>query len=129
MAFIKVLKNKAWFKRYQVQYRRRREGKTDYQARRKMTRQAKSKYNARKYRLVVRFSNTKCICQVAYATILGDKVVAQASSTELKKYGIGAGFKNYAAAYCTGLLVARRVLKNFGLDETFKGKAECDGAE
>jgi len=129
MAFIKVLKNKAWFKRYQVQYRRRREGKTDYQARRKMTRQAKSKYNARKYRLVVRFSNTKCICQVAYATILGDKVVAQASSTELKNYGVGAGFKNYAAAYCTGLLVARRVLKNFGLDDTFKGKTECDGAE
>merc|ERR1711865_1037344 len=32
-------------------------------------------------------------------------------------------------AYCTGLLVARRVLKTFGLDETFKGKAECDGAE
>jgi len=129
MAFLKVLKNKAWFKRYQVQYRRRREGKTDYQARRKMTRQAKSKYNARKYRLIVRFSNTKVICQVAYATILGDKVVAQATSPELKNYGITGGYKNYAAAYATGLLVARRCLKKFGLDETFKGKTECDGAE
>jgi len=129
MAFVKVLKNKAWFKRYQVQYRRRREGKTDYQARRKMTSQAKSKYNARKYRLVVRFTNTKCICQIAYATIVGDKVVAHASSTELKNYGINAGLKNYAAAYATGLLCARRVLKKFGLDDTFKGKTECDGAE
>merc|ERR1719376_1719321 len=71
--------------------------------------------------------NRKCICQVMYATIRGDMVVAQASSAELEKYGIPAGHKNYAAAYCTGLLVARRVLKRFGLDESFKGKEELDG--
>ena len=28
--FVKVLKNKAYCKRYQTKYRRRREGKTDY---------------------------------------------------------------------------------------------------
>lgn len=32
-ALIKVVKNKAYFKRFQVKYRRRREGKTDYYAR------------------------------------------------------------------------------------------------
>eukprot|EP00406_Dinophysis_acuminata_P057643 CAMPEP_0179289408 /NCGR_PEP_ID=MMETSP0797-20121207/41288_1 /TAXON_ID=47934 /ORGANISM="Dinophysis acuminata, Strain DAEP01" /LENGTH=42 /DNA_ID= /DNA_START= /DNA_END= /DNA_ORIENTATION= len=41
MAFVKVLKNKAFFKRYQVKKRRRREGKTDFQARRRMIRQDK----------------------------------------------------------------------------------------
>jgi len=129
MAFVKVLKNKSYFKRYQVPKRRRREGKTDFQARRKMIRQDKNKYNNKKYRLIVRFSNTKVICQVAYATISGDKIVSQATSTELTKYGVPMGHKNYAAAYCTGLLVARRTLKKFGQDATIKGKEEIDGEE
>jgi len=129
MAFVKVLKNKSFFKRYQVKSRRRREGKTDYRARRKMIRQDKNKYNTRKYRLIVRITCSKIICQVAYATILGDIVVAQASSKELAKYGIPAGHTNYSAAYATGLLIARRCLKKFGLDESIKGKAEIDGGE
>jgi len=127
MAFVKVLKNKAYFRRYQVKYRRRREGKTDYRARRKMVRQDKNKYNNRKYRLVVRFTNRKVVCQILYATIRGDMVVEQAQSTELSKFGVPVGHKNYAAAYCTGLLIARRVLKKFGMDEAFKGKEEIDG--
>jgi len=94
-----------------------------------MIRQDKNKYNNKKYRLIVRFSNTKVICQVAYATISGDKIVSQATSTELTKYGVPMGHKNYAAAYCTGLLVARRTLKKFGQDDTIKGKEEIDGEE
>jgi len=129
MAFVKVLKNKSYFKRFQVKPRRRREGKTDYRARRKMVRQDKNKFNNKKYRMVVRFTNKRCICQIMYATIRGDMVVAQANSSELTKYGIPAGHKNYAAAYCTGLLVARRVLKHFGLDEAFSGKEEIDGED
>jgi len=129
MAFVKVLKNKSYFKRYQVQKRRRREGKTDFQARRKMVRQDKNKYNNKKYRLIVRFSNSKVICQVAYATIVGDKVVCQASSAELTDFGIPVGHKNYAAAYATGLLIARRVLKKFGMDQAFKGAKEINGEE
>jgi len=129
MAFVKVLKNKSYFKRYQVKPRRRREGKTDYRARRKMVRQDKNKFNTKKYRMVVRFTNKRCICQIMYATIRGDMVVAQAQSSELTKYGIPAGHKNYAAAYCTGLLVARRLLKKFNLDEAFKGKEEIDGED
>merc|ERR1719291_599246 len=129
MAFVKVLKNKAYFKRFQVKKRRRREGKTDFHARCKMVRQDKNKFNNKKYRLIVRITNSRVICQVAYATIRGDMIVAAASSHELSKYGIPAGYKNYAACYCTGLLVARRVLKAMGMDETFKGKEEIDGEE
>ena len=35
MPFVKLIKNKAYFKRYQVKYKRRREGKTDYRARKR----------------------------------------------------------------------------------------------
>lgn len=38
--------------------------------------------------------------------------MCQASSTELPRYGVKVGLKNYAAAYCTGLLIARRLLRN-----------------
>mmetsp|Transcript_40332 Transcript_40332/g.88170 ORF Transcript_40332/g.88170 Transcript_40332/m.88170 type:complete len:314 (+) Transcript_40332:69-1010(+) len=129
MAFLKVVKNRAFFKRFQVKRRRRREGKTDYRARVRMVRQDKNKFNTRKYRLIVRFTNSQVICQVAYATIIGDHMVAHANSKELEKYGITVGLKNYAAAYATGLLCARRALKKFGLDETIKGKEEIDGEE
>lgn len=47
--------------------------------------------------------------QIAYAKIEGDHIVSAAYSHELPKYGITVGLTNYAAAYCTGLLLARRV--------------------
>lgn len=47
--------------------------------------------------------------QIAYAKIEGDMIVSAAYSHELPKYGINVGLTNYAAAYCTGLLLARRV--------------------
>jgi len=123
------LKTAAYFKRFQVARRRRREGKTDYYARRKMVRQDKNKFNNRKYRLIVRFTNKRCICQCAYATLRGDVCIAAAASNELSAFGIAVGHKNYAAAYATGLLLARRVLKKFNLDDKFKGKEELDGEE
>jgi len=129
MGFLKVVKNKSFFKRYQCKKRRRQQGKTDYKQRRNMVKQAKNKYNSPKYRLIVRFSNKKVICQIAYATIIGDRTICQASSTELAKYGIGAGYANYAAAYCTGLLIARRMLKSLGLDGSFTGIEKIDGSE
>merc|ERR1712137_756546 len=70
MGFVKVVKNKAYYKRYQVKYRRRREGKTDYQARRKLVAQDKNKYNSKKYRLVVRFTNKDIIAQIVYPKLL-----------------------------------------------------------
>merc|ERR1712225_196695 len=42
-------------------------------------------------------------------------------------YGIEHGLTNWAAAYCTGLLIARRVLKKLGMDEDFAGVEEADG--
>ena len=67
--------------------------------------------------------------QLAYATIAGDVVVAAAYSHELPNYGLPGpcGLKNYAAAYATGLLLARRVLTKFGLAEAYAGKEEADG--
>lgn len=127
MPFVKVTKNKAYFKRYQVKYRRRREGKTDYRARKRLITQDKNKYNSPKYRLVVRLTNRKVICQIAYAEIDGDKILAQATSAELPRYGLSVGLKNYAAAYATGLLVGRRVLQKLGLDEDYEGNTEVDG--
>lgn len=62
--FIKVVKNKAYFKRFQVKFRRRREGKTDYYARRRLVVQDKNKYNTPKYRMIVRFTNKDICCQV-----------------------------------------------------------------
>lgn len=125
--FAKVVKNKAYFKRFQTKFRRRREGKTDYRARKRLISQDKNKYGSPKYRLVVRFSNKYLICQVVYAQIDGDKVLASASSAELPRYGLNNGLKNYAAAYCTGLLVARRLLNKLKLDDIYKSVEEVTG--
>uniref|UniRef100_A0A8D2AQS2 Large ribosomal subunit protein uL18 n=1 Tax=Sciurus vulgaris TaxID=55149 RepID=A0A8D2AQS2_SCIVU len=109
MGFVKVVKNKAYFKRYQVKFRRRREGKTDYYARKRLVIQDKNKYNTPKYRMIVRVTNRDIICQIAYARIEGDMIVCAAYAHELPKYGVKVGLTNYAAAYCTGLLLARRM--------------------
>lgn len=110
-----------------MKFRRRREGKTDYRQRKRLCTQDKNKYQSPKYRLVVRFTNRKVICQIIYALVDGDRVLCQASSTELARYGLSVGLKNYAAAYCTGLLVARRLLQKVGLDDTYEGNTEVDG--
>lgn len=127
MPFTKLVKNNAYFSRYQVKYKRRRSGKTDYYARKRLIAQAKNKYNTPKYRLVVRFTNRDIICQIISSELTGDKVLVAAYAHELKRYGITHGLTNWAAAYATGLLIARRALKKLGLDETFKGVEEPDG--
>lgn len=70
--------------------------------------------------MTVRFSNKDITCQIQYATIAGDVVVASAYAHELPAFGLKQGLTNYAAAYCTGLLLARRVLTKFGLADTYK---------
>lgn len=125
--FVKVQKSTSYFSRYQVKFRRRREGKTDYRQRKRLVCQDKNKYQSPKYRLVVRFTNRFVICQVVYSLVDGDRVLAQANSAELPRYGLKAGLKNYAAAYCTGLLVARRLLQKVGLDDVYEGNTEVDG--
>jgi len=127
MPFVKLVKNKAYFKRFQVKFRRRREGKTDYFARKRLVIQDKNKYNTPKYRMVVRFSNRDICCQIAYARLEGDYVVCAAYAHELPRYGVKVGLTNYAAAYCTGLLLARRLLQKFNLDATYQGQTKVDG--
>jgi len=129
MGFVKVVKNKAYFKRFQVKFKRRREGRTDYFARKRLVVQVKNKYNTPKYRMIVRFTNKDITCQIAYARIVGDMIICAAYAHELPKYGVKVGLTNYAAAYCTGLLLARRLLKKFNMDELYQGQTEVDGDE
>merc|ERR1712130_967936 len=128
-AFVKVQKNKAYFKRYQPKFKRRREGKTDYFARKRLCVQDKNKYNTPKYRLVVRITNKDIIAQIAYARLQGDVIICAAYSHELPRYGVKVGLTNYSAAYCTGLLIGRRILQKFGLDSMYEGQIEVDGDE
>ena len=83
---------------YRVQLRRRREGKTDYQAR-------KALVSSRKPRLVTRASLKNVTVQITMAKPHGDEVLASANSRELiKNYGWKAPTGNIPAAYLTGLL-------------------------
>merc|ERR1739847_134843 len=75
MGFVKVVKNKAYFKRFQVKWRRRREGKTDFYARKRLINQEKNKYFTPKFRLVVRFTNRDIIAQIVSAKIVGAEEV------------------------------------------------------
>ena len=120
MTFVKVQKNNTYYKRFQVKFRRRREGKTDYYQRKRLTVQRKNKYNTPKWRFVVRRTNQRIICQVVYSTIAGDKIKTSADSFELRRFGLNVGLTNYSAAYATGLLTARRLLNL--LDEENKAR-------
>jgi large subunit ribosomal protein L5e len=109
MPFVRVVKNNAYFKRYQTHYRRRRIGKTDYQARRRMVIQDKNKYASPRYRLVVRITNRDVIVQIVHSKVVGDFVMCAAYAHELPGYGLKVGLTNWSACYCTGLLCARRL--------------------
>ena len=89
-----------------VQYRRRRQNKTDYLARRRML---ESKYP----RLVIRKTNRYIIAQIVESKEAQDKVVCDANSKELIEFGLENKFsiKNLSAAYSTGYLCAIRALK------------------
>ena len=89
--------------RYRVPYRRRREGKTDYAARRIMATSDRPRY-------VVRASNKNIVIQIITSKIEGDYVLAQANSKELETYGWLGGSKNIPAAYLLGMLAAKRAL-------------------
>jgi large subunit ribosomal protein L18 len=94
---------------YRVQLRRRREGKTDYQAR-------KALVISRRPRLVTRTSIRNVNAQIIIAKQKGDQVLAAANSRELiKKYGWKAPTGNIPAAYLTGLLVGLKA-KAAGID-------------
>lgn len=127
--YVKVVKNRSYFSRFQVKWRRRREGKTDYARRRKLVAQFKNKYNTPKWRLVVRRTNRDIIAQIVTAKIRGDLVHASAYSHELVTHGVPVGLTSYAAAYATGLLLARRMLSKIGLADKYEGVTEATGED
>jgi large subunit ribosomal protein L18 len=96
--------------RYRVALRRRREGKTDYQAR-------KALVLSGKLRIVARNSLKNASVQIVAAKPIGDVVLAAAHSKELKKFGWKAPTGNVPAAYLTGFLC--------GLKAKAKGASEA----
>jgi large subunit ribosomal protein L18 len=84
--------------RYCVPFRRRREGKTDYKAR-------KAFLLSGKLRLVARCSTNNVSAQIIVAKPNGDEVLVSAQSKEIaRKYGWKAPRGNLPTAYLTGFL-------------------------
>ncbi|MFP3984831.1 MAG: 50S ribosomal protein L18 [Candidatus Bathyarchaeia archaeon] len=82
---------------YRIPFRRRREGKTDYKARRALI-------ISKLPRVVTRGSLKHINVQIIEATQTDDKIIASASSQELKRYGWRGPCGNLPSAYLTGLL-------------------------
>ncbi|MDY0293367.1 MAG: 50S ribosomal protein L18 [Candidatus Methanomethylophilaceae archaeon] len=90
--------------RYKVAFRRRREGRTDYYARRKLL-------ASHEARAVVRRSQKNVNIQFVEFGMDGDRVVASATSKELRDMGWEHSCSNTPAAYLTGYLAGKRALK------------------
>jgi len=86
-----------------VLYRRKREGRTNYNKRLKLL-------LAKKPRVVVRFTNKKIIAQVIEFHDKGDKVLVAIDSSALKKQGWNYSLRNLPASYLTGMLLGKMAL-------------------
>ena len=89
-----------------VQFRRRRENKTDYLSREEILKSGIP-------RLAVRKTNRYVTAQIIESKEAQDKTLCHASSKELVKYGLNPSFsiKNLNAAYLTGYLCAKKAIK------------------
>uniref|UniRef100_G3RNN5 Large ribosomal subunit protein uL18 C-terminal eukaryotes domain-containing protein n=1 Tax=Gorilla gorilla gorilla TaxID=9595 RepID=G3RNN5_GORGO len=101
----------------------------DYYAWKRLVIQDKNKYKTHKYRMIIRVTNRDIICQIACALIEGDMIVCAAYAYELPKYGLKVGLTNYAAAHCTGLLLARSLLNRFVMDKICECQVEVTDGE
>ena len=86
---------------YRLSFRRRREGKTNYRSRLALLK-------SRKNRVVVRKTCHNIRGQVIQYTPQGDKILVNAISSELKKYGWDSHNTNAPASYLTGFLLGKR---------------------
>jgi len=86
---------------FTTQFKRRREGKTNYKKRLALLKSGL-------HRLVVRKTNNYIIAQVVEFKPKGDKTVVHVNSSQLEKFGWKAGKKSLPAAYLTGLLAGTR---------------------
>lgn len=108
--------------RYNVPFRRKREGRTNYKKRVKLV-------LSRVPRLVIRPSNKHMIVQLFETKSNGDFVIASSNSSELKKYKWKADCGNVPAAYLTGLIAgfkaiekgAKKAVLDTGLNVSSKG--------
>ncbi|KZX17760.1 50S ribosomal protein L18 [Methanobrevibacter cuticularis] len=89
--------------KYKVAFRRRREGKTDYNARIKLVDLDKSRF-------VVRISNANVIAQIINVGKDGDETIVSAHSKELEKIGWLGGTSNISVAYLTAYLCGKKAL-------------------
>jgi large subunit ribosomal protein L18 len=94
---------------YNLRFRRRREGRTNYRKRKRLVTSGIPRF-------VVRPSNKHLAAQVIEAKPEGDRVLASAHSSELKEFGWKGSCGNLPAAYLTGLLAGRRA-KAGGISE------------
>uniref|UniRef100_A0A2K5RTW9 Large ribosomal subunit protein uL18 C-terminal eukaryotes domain-containing protein n=1 Tax=Cebus imitator TaxID=2715852 RepID=A0A2K5RTW9_CEBIM len=69
------------------------------------------------------------IVHIAYAHIEGNMIVCTTYAHKLPKYGVKVAWTNYAVVYCTGLLLACRLLNRFGMDKIYEGQVEVTGDE
>ncbi len=104
-----------------MQFRRRREKRTDYNKRLNLLRSEKT-------RLVVRKSLKHYLVQFVNYTPEGDKVIVAANSAELKKFGWMMSTGNVPSAYLTGLLCGLKAkgkvkdaILDLGLHDSTKG--------
>jgi len=91
--------------RFRVQFRRKREGRTDYRHRLKILR-------SNKLRLVVRLSLKHVSAQIVKFSPTGDITLASAHSKQLAEFGWKNGTSNLPSAYLVGLLCGYRALKS-----------------
>lgn len=82
---------------YAVKFRRKREQKTNYKKRLNLLK-------SHRIRFISRPSNKNIICQLIEYHEDGDKILAHANSSDLKKMGWNHSTSNTPAAYLTGLL-------------------------
>jgi len=105
-----------------VQYRRKREGRTNYKKRLVYLKSGVP-------RLVIRKTNTQVILQIVKYEPDGDKIVCGASSGQLKKLGWAFSCKNIPACYLAGMLIAKKAkehkvdhaIADFGLQTNVAG--------
>ena len=92
-------------RRYGLQKRRHREGRTDYRKRLRLL-------SSGLPRLVIRKSMKNIVAQLIEYTSGGDRVLTVASSQELQKqYGWNKARRNIPAAYLTGFLLSKKAQK------------------
>ena len=89
---------------YKVKFRRRREGRTNYQKRLGLLKSGKP-------RLVVRKSNNSTIAEVVLYRREGDETKAFFSSVKLKKMGWKGHTGNLPASYLAGYMCGKKALK------------------